>query len=442
MTGHTGFVRSIGRWAMTGLVINCIIGSGIFGLPGELNRLLGRASPIAMIVAGLLMAAIMAAAAEVASQYSEPGGAYLYARRSFGRFVGLQVGWFSLLSSIAAAATIANLFVVYLAGEIPRAGSGVNRALVLLAFVGIPAAVNYFGASKGATLSSVLVVSKILPLAAIIVLGIARFSGRFEVIHAAEIAAPGRSAWLNALLLLMFAYQGFEYAIIPCGEVKDPRRTLPFSLGAGLLVVIAVYTLLQFVTVATIGTSTSARPVADTATVLIGSAGAILTTIAVLISTGGANSSLTLDTPRLMFSLAAEGEFPRILARLHPRFHTPTVAIGCFAILVWVLAVSGGFFLLLAVTAAASMIMYIAICAALIQLRRKHPQADALRVPFGRVLSVIGIFMSVVLIARLELGQALLMGVTMLVAAANWWAVRGRTTEAQPEVADAAERAR
>jgi amino acid transporter len=195
-----------------------------------------------------------------------------------------------------------------------------------------------------------------------------------------------------------------------------------------LAVVVSVYTLLQFVTVATIGTSTSARSVADTASALIGPAGGILTTIAVLMSTGGANSSLMLDSPRLMFSLAAEGEFPKPLARLHPRFRTPSVAIWCFAALVWLLAVSGGFFWLLAVTAAASMVMYISICAALIQLRRTQPQADALRVRFGPVLSGIGIFMSILLIARLELSQALLMGVTVLIAAANWWLARTTAT--------------
>ena len=419
-----GFVRSIGRWAMTGLVINCIIGSGIFGLPGELNRLVQRASPIAMIAAGLLMFTIMAPAAEVASQFSEAGGAYLYARRCFGRFVGLQIGWFSLLSSIGAAAAIANLFVVYLAGELPSAAHGLPRALVLLGFVGVPAAINYYGVSKGATLSSILVVAKILPLAIIIVLGLARFSSNLQMIHPSEVLAPGWGNWLNALLLLMFAYQGFEYAIIPCGEVENPRRTLPFSLAAGLLVVIAVYSLLQFVTVATIGISTSTRPVAETASRLIGTAGGILTTLAVLISTGGANSGLTLDTPRLMFSLATEGEFPSILARLHPRFHTPGPAIVAFAVLVWLLAESGGFLWLAAVTATASMVMYISICAALIQLRRSHPEADAMRMPFGRTLSVIGIVISIVLITRLQLSQALLMLVTVLFGAVNWWIAR------------------
>ncbi len=419
------FVRSIGRWSMTGLVVNCIIGSGIFGLPGELNRLLGRASPLAMILAGLLMATIMAPAAEVASQFSEPGGAYLYARRSFGRFVGLQIGWFSLLSCVAAGAAIANLFVVYLTGQVPSAGQGSLRALVLLAFVGIPASINCFGVTKGAILSNFLVLLKIVPLLVVIVLGVARFSTRVEIIHSAEILAPGWGNWLSALLVLMFAYQGFEYAIIAGGEMENPRRSIPFALGVGLLVVVAVYTLLQFVTLATIGTSTSPRSVADTAFRLMGPVGGILITLAVLISTGGANSSLMLESPRLVFSLAAEGEFPAPLARLHPRFHTPVVAIVCFAALVWVLAVSGGFFWLLELTAAASMIMYISICAALFRLRQ-NSSPGALRVPFGPVLSAIGIVTSIVLITRLQRSQALLMGVTVLVAAANWQITRKR----------------
>ena len=101
------FVRSIGRWAMIGLVINSIIGSGIFGVPSELIRLLGRASPLAMIVAALAMAVIMAAVTEVASQFSDPGGPYLYVRTAFGRFAGLQVGWFWLLAVVGGGAASA-----------------------------------------------------------------------------------------------------------------------------------------------------------------------------------------------------------------------------------------------------------------------------------------------------------------------------------------------
>ena len=424
-----GFVRSIGRWAMTGLVINCIIASGIFGVPGELNRLLGRASPVAVILAALMMACIIAATAEVASQFSEPGGAYLYARTAFGRFVGMQVGWFSLLSIIAAAATNANLFVVYSAGVFPSAGHGWLRVLLISALIGVPAAVNYFGVRKGAGLSSVLVMAKLLPLSMLIVLGLAHFNRQVQFIRSSEISAPGWGPWLSALLLLVFTYSGFQHAIIPGGEVKNPRRTVPFSLAAGLLVSMGTYALLQFVTVPTIGTSTSSRPVADTASVLIGPVGGTLVAVAVMISTGGHVSSVMLHAPRLAFSLAAQGEFPTFLARLHPRFHTPTLAIVCYAALVWLLGVSGGFLWLLALTAASAMITYISICAALIQLRHRQPRADALRVPFGPVFSAIGITISLVLISRLQLSQALLMGVTVAIASANWWLVK-RPSEA------------
>jgi APA family basic amino acid/polyamine antiporter len=424
-----GFVRSIGRWAMTGLVINCIIGSGIFGVPGELNRLLGRASPVAMILAALIMACIIAPAAEVASQFSGPGGAYLYARTAFGRFIGIQVGWFSLLAIIASAAANANLFVVYSAGVFPNAGHGWSRVLLISALIGVPTAVNYFGVRNGAGLSSALVMAKLLPLSTLILLGLAHFGRQVRFVHVSEISAPGWGPWLSALLLLVFAYGGFEFAIIPGGEVKDPRRTVPFSLAAGLLVTMGVYTLLQLVTVATIGTSASSRSVAETASALIGPVGGTSVAFAVMISTAGFVSSVMLHAPRLAFSLAAQGEFPGFLARLHPRFHTPSVATVCYAALVWLLAVSGGFLWLLALTAASGMVMYISTCAALVQLRRQQPQADALRVPFGPVLSVIGITISLVLISRLQPSQALLMGVTVAIASANWCLVK-RPSEA------------
>src|SRR5262245_5948013 len=108
-------VRSIGRWAMTALVINGIIGAGIFALPGEINRLLGRASPFSVIVAAVAMAVIMACAVGVASPFSEPGRAYLYTRTAFGCFIWMRIGWFFLLAAVSAISLCANLFVDYLA---------------------------------------------------------------------------------------------------------------------------------------------------------------------------------------------------------------------------------------------------------------------------------------------------------------------------------------
>jgi len=188
------FVRSIGRWTMTALVINCIIGSGIFALPGELHRLLGRASPFAVIFAAMAMAIIMTCVAEVASQFSEPGGAYLYTRTAFGRFVGMQTGWFFLLAVVGAVAVCANIFVDYLAPFLSWTLNAWERGLVMALLIAIPTAANYCGVRSGANLSSVMTLAKLSPLALLILFGIAHFAHQPQMIHASEISSPG---WPN-----------------------------------------------------------------------------------------------------------------------------------------------------------------------------------------------------------------------------------------------------
>lgn len=277
-------IRSIGRWTLTALVVNSIVGSSIFGLPSELTRLLGRASPIAMLVAAGIISIIIASMAEVASQFTQTGGLYLYVRTAFGRFAGLQVGWFWILASIGGGASSANLFVQYL-GSIwhPASDTGVRIAMITL-LIAVPLAANYFGVRSGANLSNALTVAKLLPLVLLIVLGLIHFSKQPKLISAVEFTHPGSAAWLRALLLLTFAYSGFENAMAPGAEVKDPRRTMPFALATGLIVCSIVYALVQFVAVATIGTRPSEYPLADTASVLL-SHGGLFVAVAVMIST-------------------------------------------------------------------------------------------------------------------------------------------------------------
>lgn len=157
-------VRAVGRWALTGLMINCTIGGGIFGVPGELTRLLGAASPLAMIGGAIVLAVIIACAAEVASQFPEPGDTYLYVRRPFGRFAGLQAAWFYLLTVAGGAAAIANVFASYLGGVVPALAGGWARAVTTAVVIGVPTAINCLGVRSGAALSSVSAVAKLLPL--------------------------------------------------------------------------------------------------------------------------------------------------------------------------------------------------------------------------------------------------------------------------------------
>ena len=186
-------LRRIGRWALTALVVNGVIGSGIFGVPSELTRLLGRASPLAMILAALATGVLVASFAEVASQFPVSGGVYLYVRTAFGRFAGIQVGWFWLLSALAAGAAAANIFVTYLASLWPAAAHAGIRAGILTFLIGVPAISNCLGVRHGANFSSALAVAKLLPLGLLIALGLVRFGHHLQIIQPREILGSERN---------------------------------------------------------------------------------------------------------------------------------------------------------------------------------------------------------------------------------------------------------
>jgi APA family basic amino acid/polyamine antiporter len=417
-------VRSIGRWTMTALVINTIIGSGVFGLPAELTRLLGRASPFAIIVGALGVAIIMACMAEVASQFSEPGGPYHYVRTTFGPFFGIQIGWFHLLSIIGAVAAVAHLFMDYLVTFVPL--STLERDLLLAILFAIPAVTNHFGVRAGANLSNIMTVAKLSPLALLIVFGVGRLVHQPQMIHASELLSPGLSNWVRAFIFLIFLYGGWEDTLIVAGEVKEPRRTIPFGLLLGLLICTGFYILLQFITIAAIGTDVTERPLAAVASVLIGRSGAAVVAIAAMVSTYGWVSASLLNAPRLVYSFAAQGDFPEVFAKLDPRYQTPTAGIILFALTGWLLAVSGTFLWIVALSAASMIIYYAATCACLGRLRKMHPRADAFRVPFGHTLSMVAIGIALLLMTGLHTSEALLMCVTAVIATANWLLVRRR----------------
>jgi basic amino acid/polyamine antiporter, APA family len=151
--------------------------------------------------------------------------------------------------------------------------------------IAIPTAANYRGVRNGANLSNLMTLAKLSPLALLVVFGIAHFAHQPQMIHASEVVSPGWSRWVRAVVLLMFPLSGWEESIIPTGEVREPGRTIPFALAMGLITCAAVYTLLQFITVATVGLKATERPLAQTASVLLGGGGATLASIAIMLAT-------------------------------------------------------------------------------------------------------------------------------------------------------------
>jgi amino acid transporter len=422
-------VRAIGRWSLAALVINSIIGSGIFGLPDDIIRRVGASAPWAYAIAALGMGLIMASFAEVASQFREAGGPYLYARVTFGRFAGVQMGWFAYLVRITSAAANANLFVVYLAQFWPNANAPASRSAILIVLIGLFALINVRGVKTGARVSDAFAVIKVLPIVLFAGAGL-WFVG--ANIHVGASHAPG-TEWLQAVLALVFAFGGFEAAMMPMGEVKDPRRDAPFALFTGLAIVALVYLAVQLVVMGAI-TDPAAfdrpevrdRPVAEAARVFMGATGAVLISVLVLCSTYGNLSLQFLAAPRLLFAFGEQGDFPRGLAAVHPRFRTPYVAVLVHATLVCAFAIFGSFIWNAILSAVARLVTYSIVCAAVPVLRRRHPDAPRLRLPGGWLVPGFGLAFCAVLVTQMETAHAWIAGAVAASAVVNWLYARRR----------------
>jgi APA family basic amino acid/polyamine antiporter len=427
-----GLVRTIGRWSLTALMINSIIGSGIFGLPSVVSGRLGRMAPVAYLIAGAGIAVIAGCLSEVASQFRETGGPYLYARETLGRFWGIQIAWMTWLSRIAAAAGTANLFTTYLGQMIPQATLPVFRAEILLLLVGVLAFVNYIGVRSGTVVSDFFTGAKVLLLVIFIGAGLG-----WMRMHGAVTPAPlphviTATDWLDAVLVLVYAYGGFEAVLLATGEMRDPRRDAPVALLIGIAVVAIVYTLVQVVVSGTlVDPATTQRPLSESARHIFGTGAAAAIAVGALVSIYGYLSANMLHTPRLTFALAERGDFPRIFARIHPQFKTPHASILLYTALLLVFTLAGSFRWNITLSAIARLFTYSSIAIALLVLRHRQPQADAFRLPAGKMLAILAILFCIVLLVRSPLSNSSVVVVTAILAATNWAVVRKRVPVSQ-----------
>ncbi len=417
-----GLVREIGRWTLVALTLNSIIGSGIYGVPAETIRLVGSAATLATLLAAVGIGVIMACFAEVGSQFREAGGVYLYAREAFGRLAGIQMGWMALLVRVTAHAAIANVFVTYVAQFVPAAAEPLPRVAILVGVFGVLAGINVMGVAKGARLSNLVTVAKLVPLVVFCAAGLLLVGTQVPV----PVVTGSTADWTQAVLLLVFAFGGFESALLPMAEVRDPRRDLPLALGIALVVCACLYTGIHAVVLAVPGAAEGARPVADAARAFMGPPGAPFMAIGATLSILGILSAGMINTPRLPYALALGGDFPRVFAAVHPRFHTPWVSLCAYAVVTCALAVGGGFVWNAVLSAVGRLFTYGAVCLALLRLRKTRPDADAHRAPGGPVFAWLGVAFAVSLVAQMRRAEFLVIVVIMLLASANWWWVMRR----------------
>jgi basic amino acid/polyamine antiporter, APA family len=405
---HPGLLRTVSRWQLVGLAINDVVGSGIYLLPAAAAALLGAASVWAVVVAGCAVALLVLCFAEASSYFDQPGGAYLYTREAFGRFVGFEVGWMTWLSRVVALASFATGLVQAATFFWPAAASRWGRAAIICGLILPLAGINVRGVSAGARTAVVLVIAKMLPLAFFVAVG-AWFVDRS---HLTILEAPRGGALGPAALLLLFAYGGFENTPVTAGEYHNPRRNVPFALLSMILVVTLLYGAVQVVALGTLpGLAQSSAPLADAAERFAGRSGAWLLTLGAMLSIAGVAGNTMLSGPRYLFALAADGYGPRWLAWVHPEYRTPAVTIGVQAVIALALAMTGSFVQLASLSVIARVATYIGTAAAVPVLRRRLVGRASVRLPLGPAIPIAALLVAISL-----LGSAT--GASLLVVAA------------------------
>ena len=380
-------VRAVTRVDLTAAIVNGVIGSSIFGIPSSQAALTGAWSPLVCLAVGAGVLTIVLCFAEVASRFGEGGGPYLYARRAFDPVVGFQAGWFTFWIRVTALAANLNLFAEYAAALVPAIDPRPARLLVMATVAGLAAAVNVTGVKEASWAVNAFTVAKLLPLFLLIALGLPRLSA--GVFATQVVTHPD---WAKAVVLLMFAYGGFESPLIPAAEARDPYRDTGPALIRALAVIACVYTLVQLVVVGILPHAASSKtPFAAAFAVILGPSGAVLASLAALVSISGYAMGTTLQSPRLLHAMAERGELPSLLARVHQRFLTPDAAIVTFAVVTVVLAGSGTFLAIAAFSGVVRLVTYALTCAALILLRLKHARTPpAFRVRGGTIVAAVG----------------------------------------------------
>ncbi len=404
--------RVVGVGSLGLNVVNLTIAAGIFGLPAIIAAILGAQAILAYLVCAVLFGLVGLCLAEAGSRVGSAGGLYAYASAPFGPIVGGVAGTVLWVTTGAAAdAAIINLLVDTLSAVLPVLSAPWVRVAHHPRCCSPPWRSSIFAASPTACrLSAVLTVIKIAPLA-LLVIGGAFF------IDPAKFVWPGMPSLHNiaqASIILFFAFIGVESALSMSGEVIRPSRTIPRGILMGLLIIAGLYMGLQLVAQGTLGAALaqSKAPLVDASKIVFGSWGSGLIVVAVAISACGCIAADVLSTPRVLHAFAQQGQLPRQVAAIHPRFGTPAVAIGVYSAVCAALALSGTFRQLGTLASSGTLLVYLVCCLGVLRLRAKNVVSDEapFRVPFGPMIPLAAcaiILWMLSTLTRLELGAAL-----------------------------------
>jgi basic amino acid/polyamine antiporter, APA family len=423
-----GLRRALGKWDLSAIGINQVIGGAVFAMPATVAAYSGRWSPILVVLVGGASLLIAATFAEVGSRFDATGGPYLYARAAFGRFIAFEVGWMQWFTRVASWATVVNIFVASLGFYWPALTSGAQNTAFLTAIIAALAIINILGIRQSALAVNLLTIGKLLPLAIFIAVGL-------FVVEPARLRPEGSLTFQQtsaAALFLIYAFGGYEVVPVVAGETKDPRGAVPFALITTIVVVTAILTLAQVVALSILpGLVSSKTPLADAASVLMGPAGAALITVGAVMSTMGNNMGSALSGSRNLFALAEQGDLPAFFGHVHPRFRTPVNAIVVTAIVTLAIAATGTFVTTAAASAISRLVVYVATAASAVRLRHasvaERVESPRFVLPFGPFIPSVAILVTLAILAGASSAQLAAGGAALAAGAILFFASAPRT---------------
>jgi amino acid transporter len=412
---EVGLKREIGQLGFGAIALNGTIGAGIFALPGIAAATTGLFSPWIFVLCGLLIMLIVLAFARVASYFEDTGGPVTYVGTAFGPLAGFQVGWLLTLSRAAAFAANAHLMVTYAGWFWPPLLEGAWHLGSVLLICAVLAWINVIGVRQGMLALYALTVLKLLPLLLLVLLGLGQANP--EIFTGAQI--PPMDSLGETMLIVFYAFVGFESAVIPAGEGRNARRDIPLALVRTILAITVFYFLIQMVTISVApGIDASSTPLADVALILMGSAGAGILTLGAVFSISGNLTSSMLSAPRMVYAMAHTGSMPAWFGAVHARFQTPANAIIFYGVFAALLALSGGFVWLAAMSTVVRLLVYVGCVATLPVLHRKIGEFDGqFRLPGGMAIPVLALLPSLWLASHASLKSWLVTGGFMVIGA-------------------------
>jgi len=398
--GQAGLVRGIGKWDLTAIAINTIIGAGIFGLPSKVYSAIGGYSLIAFALCAVIIGLIVLCFAEVASRFETTGGMYLYGKEAFGSFMGFEMGWLYWVVRMTTFAANCNLLLAYLTLFIPNANESPLRVPLILLIASFLIGVNFIGVRQSALLTNIFTVGKLAPLLILVAVGM--FFVEPSNFSFGEL--PEYTAFSTAVLLLIYAFVGFEATVIPAGESRNPKKDMPFALLVSLVIVAVLFILIQVVAIGTLpGLASSERPLADAAGAFMGPVGATLIGVGAIVSILGNLNGGLLSASRIPFAMAENRELPRQLALTHEKFHTPWISLFLTGGITIALTISANFITALTIATITRLLVYAVTCASLPVFRRRSGAPEAgFKAPGGNVLTILSLILIAWLLSNVD----------------------------------------